>query len=106
MINLPPSTKFKKNKAIIEKRIGRQNFLLDPISGNIHTLNETANFIWRLAVKNYNLDEISKEIVENYEVGLNQAQKDAKGFLEKYIRDGLLDIVKPSGKKIPPREKS
>lgn len=52
-------------------------------------LNETASFIWDEVSLGKSLDEITKDMVDRYEVDEDQARQDASGVIEEMKKNGF-----------------
>jgi len=59
-----------------------------------YSLNPTASFIWRLLEEKEELsrDKILQEVMENFEVEPEQAEKDVDEFIENLLKEGLISI--------------
>ncbi len=77
---------YKKSDSIVFRKIADE-FILVPIRQNvgylesIHTLNEVAARIWELIDGKMKVREIKDEIVEEFEVTPQQAEKDIMEYL-------------------------
>lgn len=52
-------------------------------------LNETASFIWDEVSQGRSLDQITKDMVDRYEVDEDQARQDASGVIEEMKKNGF-----------------
>ena len=89
-MKLTLSTRIKKNPRLITKKISRQVIILDPIAGEIRTLNEVAGFVWGAIKRGITIKEIVQKVCETFDVPKTQAQKDTLRFLKKYFEEGLI----------------
>lgn len=87
-------SRFKKNSQVITKKIGKKLVILDPIAGEIRSLNQTASFIWGNIQPRITVDEIIKRVCQKYEVSIEKAKKEVANFLDKYLKIGLIKPVK------------
>jgi len=94
MIKINLRSRFKKNPQIITKKIGEQLVILDPIAGEIRSLNQTASLIWENIEPKKNVEEIIKKICQEYEVSVKKSQKEVVVFLDKYLKIGLIKPIK------------
>lgn len=84
------TTIFKLSNSIVARRIG-QEVILVPIRNdvgdleNIFTLNEVASAIWEMIDGKTTVGEIAARIIEEYEVGPEQAGADVIGFMEQLV---------------------
>ncbi len=94
MIKINLRSRFKKNPQTITKKIGGELVILDPIAGEIRSLNQTASLIWENIQPKITVDEIIKKICQKYEISVEKAKKEAINFLDKYLKIGLIKPVK------------
>ena len=66
MINL--SQTIKRSPRVVSRKLKNQFYILDPNSGEIHILNETANIIWDLAKNKITLKEIFLSLTKKHKV--------------------------------------
>jgi hypothetical protein len=88
-----------KNKDLITNEYKDKVYILDPQNGTIHTLNETATFIWKSLKNNNSVVEIANSITKKFQVGKKQAFEDTRNFLENYLLKSLV-FQKKSSKKL------
>ena len=88
----------KTNKDFILREIVGESVLIptgkaaNDINGMIH-LSDTAIFIWKLYDQKENLEEIVKEVINEFEIDEETARRDVYGFSEILYNDGIiLDI--------------
>lgn len=86
------NNKLKISSKIIWKDIDNKIYILQPERREIHSLNETASFIWRLLAKNYDLKTIIKKLQGTYDVRPQVAKRDLLDFVNKFIREKFLTI--------------
>lgn len=78
---------YQKNPDIVSRKIA-DKFILVPIRQNvgdlesIYTLNEVSTRIWELINGKRKVKEIKDKIVEEFEVIVEEAEKDLKEFLQ------------------------
>jgi hypothetical protein len=80
------------NKQLITKDVEGIVYILDPRNGTIHTLNETASFIWRCLKTSQTLNQLTEKLVEHFQIDNNHARTDLKEFIEKYLEQSLVVI--------------
>lgn len=73
-------------------------YVLQPDTEEIHALNETGSFIWRLINKGYALSKIIIELLAEYDVAEAWANKDVEEFVARYVRENFLIEPKRSSK--------
>ena len=85
------NTVYKKSDSIVFRKIADE-FILVPVRQNvgdlesIYTLNETAARIWELIDGKIEVREIKEKIVEEFEVGPQEAEKDLMEHLRQLER--------------------
>ncbi len=77
--------------AIERLAISKNGFVFDPATGNSYTVNSTGLFILNLLREGKSEDEIVDALVENFEVGQEEARRDLLDFLEQLRVNGLLE---------------
>lgn len=65
-------------------------YILQPDREEIHALNETATFIWKLLDKGYAPEDIVRELSSQFDVSEKQARTDVREFLARYVRENML----------------
>ena len=79
---------YQRNSNIVFRQICDQSILV-PIRNNIgdlesiYTLNEVASRIWELIDGKRNVGQIRDTIVDEFEITLEEAEKDLEQFLQK-----------------------
>jgi hypothetical protein len=64
--------------------------VITPDDSVLHTLNDTATFIWDRADGTRTLQAIADEMLEEFEVDAETLQREAISFVEDAVRRGLL----------------
>ena len=86
---------FAKDEAIVARRIGDE-FILVPIRqqagevDSIYTLNEVGARVWELLDGQTSLGEIRDAIVQEFEVGPEEAEADLVAFVQQLARVGAV----------------
>lgn len=85
---------FQHTENLVVKEIGDEKVLIPLRSSvadmeQIYTLNETAAFIWEKMDGNTNLDEIIRNLVEEYDVDYETARADVEDFVNE-MREFLI----------------
>ncbi len=94
--------RLKRSDSIVYRQIGTETILV-PIRGsaeelkNIYTLNEVGRRIWQLLDGQKTVGAICKDIVAEFEVGDDVAQKDVRDFLEEMLALKTVEEVKEAG---------
>lgn len=81
---------YKINPDIIWKDADGVVYILQPTREEIHALNETGSFIWRLLSKGNSLEQVQTKLLREYSVTAREASVDLQHFVEKYIREKFL----------------
>lgn len=85
---------FKKNSAIVSRKIGGELFLV-PVKGTladmqkIFTLNPVAEYIWK-ELDGKKLAEICNGVISTFEVEKEQAEADIRGFITELLEADLI----------------
>jgi len=80
-----------KQKNIIVKKINNE-FILVPLIDNVanmrslYTLNETGAFLWEKIDGTKNISQLAKDVVEEFDVEMEEAINDTNHFLNKINR--------------------
>jgi len=71
--------------------------VITPHDSTLHSLNETATFIWDRANGTVTLEQITQEMLETYEVDEQLLRQDAEAFVSEAVKKGLMLLhVEPS----------
>jgi len=70
--------------------ISEDGFIFDPTTGNSFTTNETGLFILQFLKEGKSPEEIVRELVNQYDVDEQEAERDVLDFMEKLRRYKLL----------------
>lgn len=88
----------KTNKDYFLREIAGEHVLIPTgeasqrLNGMIH-LTDTAAFIWEQVDISQNLQEIIQHVTDEFEVNMEEAERDVYGFLyELYVREMVMDI--------------
>lgn len=85
-----PKTRIKRSKRVIFKEVEGIVYILDPRSSTIHTLNETASFIWQHLNTPCSVKELTTLMTENFDVEEKKAAVDIKDFTLRYLKEKLV----------------
>ncbi len=86
---------YKKNRDIVMRKIADELFLV-PVKGKIadmqriFTLNTVAEYIWRELDDNKNLEDIRKDILDEFDVEREKADSDIKQFISELLEADLI----------------
>ena len=77
-------------KQIIRQKIGKKDVLYDPVTSELYTFNKVGKKIFELARSGTNERDIVKEIMKDYDVTQEDAEKDISSFLKILSKKKLL----------------
>ena len=80
----------KKNPRLIARMIENEFTILDPKTGALYQLNETASYIWKFLWKQRNYDEITNKLMARFEGDKKNVKKDVNDFIASSFKNGLL----------------
>lgn len=81
--------KYKQNQAVAYRVIDGEAVLLKDVT--MLSLNETGTFIWKiLEEESLTEEEITKRLVEEYDISFEEALNDVKLFLEELEKRGMI----------------
>lgn len=87
-------TSLKRNPYAIARFVKGEMLILDPIGGELHTLNSLATRIWKLLWKPRTQKYILETLEKEYEVKKIQLKKDLEAFVKKSLKSKLLLVGK------------
>lgn len=80
-------------KEQISSDLGEEAIILNLKSGMYHGLNEVAAQIWNTIQQPKSIKEVRTRILEEYEVDIQQCDRDLKALLKELTEAGLIDIA-------------
>lgn len=89
------NTLIKHKKNVIYKTVDGVVYLLDPANGTIHTLNQTASFLWEFLDKPRTFKSIVDAIYQTFEVQRSKAIIDCRKFINSYEELGFIELKTP-----------
>ncbi len=69
---------------LLVREIGGEVLILDTVADQIHQLNASASLVWRLYAAGKGLSEISKALVNEFDITQTEAERDARQALQKF----------------------
>lgn len=75
------------------RTIDGEAIVITPHDSTLHTLNETATFIWDRADGTRTLEDIAKEMVGQFDVAEEVLREDALAFVEEAVSKGLMQAT-------------
>lgn len=95
-----PLTVYQASSAHLYSEIGSESVILDLQSGTYYGLNETGNQIWQWLQKPKTFSELSKLILDEYDVPIEEAIGDLQNLLQEMVGAGLIEIVNEEAKRV------
>jgi hypothetical protein len=95
---LSPNARYRRNGNVVSRKI-HEEMLLVPIKDNvgdlacIYTLNGVGAFIWELIDGERSLVDIQDEMVEEFEVSSEEAERDLRDFVYDLHELGAITAV-------------
>lgn len=85
-------TRFAKPAELIETPLPDELILLDPSSGEMYSLNRTAQFVWE-RLGSSSPDDIAAQLVEAFEITPECAEADVRALLADLAKAGLIETL-------------
>ena len=80
----------EKKPDLIWRSLDDGTVIINPEQGDVKVLNEVGARVWELVDGQRSISQIAKEITRDYEVSLDDANKDLQDYLNVMIDQGLL----------------
>lgn len=93
MIKFSQNTLFKQSPSVLTQKVGDRVVLLNPNTGKIYSLNDTASFLWNSLSNKNSFQNLIDVLYSNYDISVNDARKDIKKFLYRYLKYNLIITV-------------
>ena len=84
---------YKASTKYLYSEIDSEAVILDINTGTYFGLNEVSNRIWQLLQSPASESEIVTQILTEYDVTQEEAEKDLHGLLQEMLSTGLVEIV-------------
>lgn len=87
----------KLRQDLVLRKVGDDYIMVDPSQGmvdlsKVHTLNETAAWLWeQLTEKDVSVEHIVELLCEQYDVSKEKATEDAAGLIQEFKKAGLIE---------------
>lgn len=88
-------TIYKLKKDLVIQEVEDELFIFDGETSILHTLNQTAADLFKKLKKGSSVENLSKYLVQEYEISLEKALKDSSDFIEKLKKKKLVTDTKP-----------
>ena len=82
---------YKVSGNIVDKQVMDELVLLDLQTGDYHSLNETAAFIWQQARSEASMEQIAKALQEQFNIELSSALEDVQSTFEQLKGLGFIE---------------
>jgi hypothetical protein len=80
----------RQNPDTPARTIDGEAIVITPVDSTLHTLNDTATFIWDRADGTRTLESIAEEMLQEFDIDADTLRKDAIAFVEDAVRRNLL----------------
>lgn len=80
----------RQNPDTPARTIDGEAIVITPHDSTLHTLNDTATFIWDRADGTRTLEAIARELTDEFDVDVDTLKQDALAFVEDAVKKGLL----------------
>jgi methyltransferase-like protein len=77
-------------KDVIWRRVGDDVVFINEDEMSLHVLNKTAAFIWDMCDGTRNIDDITNNICERFEVSFKEAHEDVKSTIKALTKLGII----------------
>jgi len=80
----------EKNPDLMWRSLDDGTVIINPEQGDVKVLNNVGARVWELVDGQRSVSQIAQEITQDYEVSLDEANKDLQDYLQVMIGQGLL----------------
>jgi len=86
--------KYRLSEKQVSTSLSGESVILNHAKGEYFSLNEVGTFIWRLMNNSgISKNELQKQVLENYDVSINDCKNDIDKLLIALTNEGLLEEV-------------
>ena len=75
------------------RKVDNEIFVLQRDNSVLHSFNETGAFLWEMLNKGISLEEMQKQLCEQFDVGADQAQTDVADFVNSLESQALIKLT-------------
>lgn len=93
LLNDPANTYLAKNKNVAWKVLDGESVVLNLDSGIYFTLNTTGTAVWERIDGATSLEEIGRGLCEQFEITVEQAQRDLLELTQTLVDEGLVKVT-------------
>jgi hypothetical protein len=84
--------KVKQNDMVMFNVIEEGEYgLLNPMTRNLHRLNDTGKFIWEACSEARPIEELARMVADEFHIPAETAQQDVEEFVDRMVRFQLLE---------------
>lgn len=87
--------KVTHDQHVVFKEVDGVIYILDARTNTIHTLNESASFIWRHTQKPISIAKLTQLLLSAFAATPREATKDVREFVTEYIGRGFIKLSHP-----------
>jgi hypothetical protein len=80
----------EKNPDLMWRSLDDGTVIINPEQGDVKVLNNVGARVWELVDGQRSVSQIAQEITQDYEISLDEANKDLQDYLKVMIGQGLL----------------
>jgi len=84
-------SRFRRNPHVTWSELEDECVLLNLSNGIYYTLNSVGRFVWESLDGSRSLAEVHRELVLQYDVDADRAEKDILELVDEFVREGLLE---------------
>jgi hypothetical protein len=75
------------------RMIETDGLIMNPKDSNLHSLNETASFLWEQIEQPQSVEALIQNVLKRFQVDRQRAEQDVLKFVEEIQTRGLINIV-------------
>lgn len=83
-------TTLQRNDEVIEADIDGDKVMMDIESGNYYGLDPVARRIWEILETPMTANQVAEQLIQEFDVSLDQCQTDIQPFIEDMVNNQLL----------------
>jgi hypothetical protein len=81
---------YERAKELMEAELGDELVALDPVGGECFGFNDVAATVWRLLERPCTFTELTRSLIEDYDVDPAQCEADVRDLLQILVERGLI----------------
>ena len=83
---------YRRNVDLMEAELGDELVALDVAAGTCFGFNEVATAVWRRLAQPQSFDALRDDLLERYEVGLDQCSEELRALLDDMVERRLIVV--------------